>query len=102
MSSVLAVSEWATDQEATIRRSVGLEWKRMPCANTYSYVLERLDSQQVNAYLAAWFVRQMAQRPGEERDERHVHLARDSQNAQRHGGASLWGRASAAAPPAYL
>jgi hypothetical protein len=57
MSSVLAVSEWAKDQEAAIRASVGLEWKRMPCANTYSFVLARLDSQQVDAHLTAWFVR---------------------------------------------
>src|SRR5258708_6193472 len=60
MSSVLAVSEWAKDQEAAIRASVGLGWKRMPCANTYSYVLARLDSQEVNAHLAAWFVRHLA------------------------------------------
>src|SRR5258708_7871186 len=77
MSSVLAVSEWAKDQETAIRSSVGLRWKRMPCANTYSYVLERLNSQQVNAHLAAWFVRQMAQAAGEEPDDRHVHLAID-------------------------
>ncbi len=50
MSTVLAVSQWAKDQEKVIRRCVGLGWKRMPCANTYSYVLARLDSQQVNAH----------------------------------------------------
>jgi hypothetical protein len=32
----------------------------MPCTNTYSYALERLDSQQVNAALAAWFERKEA------------------------------------------
>src|SRR5436305_221267 len=58
MSSVLAVSEWAADQETMLRSRLGLRWKRMPCANTYHYVLARLDSQQVNAHLAAWFVRQ--------------------------------------------
>ena len=30
-----------------------LSWKRMLCANTYSYALARLGSQQVNAALAA-------------------------------------------------
>jgi hypothetical protein len=34
----------------------------MPCANTYSYALAQLDSQQVNLCLAAWFVRVQAQR----------------------------------------
>jgi DDE_Tnp_1-associated/Transposase DDE domain len=85
MSSILAVSEWAKDQEAAICSSVGLGWKRMPCANTYSYALERLDSQQVNAHLAAWFVRQMAQRPGEERDDRHAHLAIDGKTLKSTG-----------------
>jgi hypothetical protein len=85
MSSVLAVSEWAKDQETAIRTSVGLGWKRMPCANTYSYVLARLDSQQVNAHLAAWFVRQMTQAPGEERDDRHVHLAIDGKTLKSTG-----------------
>jgi len=85
MSSILAVSEWAKEQEAMICSSVGLGWKRVPCANTYSYVLQRLDSQQVNAHLAAWFVRQMAQRPGEERDDRHAHLAIDGKTLKSTG-----------------
>src|SRR5258708_32175968 len=55
MSSVLAVSQWAEDQETILRSGLGLCWKRMPCSNTYQYVLARLDSQQVNAWLAAWF-----------------------------------------------
>src|SRR5205823_3732847 len=62
-----------------------LPWKRMPCANTYSYALARLDSQQVNAALAAWCVRKEAEsRCGEEpsrlaaqASERAVHLAID-------------------------
>ncbi len=85
MSSVLAVSEWAKDQERVLRSGLGLGWKHMPCANTYSYVLARLDSQQVNAHLAAWFVRQTAKsRCGEEPSrlaggpsEQHVHVAID-------------------------
>jgi hypothetical protein len=85
MNSVLAVSEWAKDQEAAIRNGAGLRWKRMPCANTYSYVLAHLDSQLVNAHLAAWFVRQMAPTQAEERDERHVHLAIDGKTLKSTG-----------------
>jgi hypothetical protein len=73
------------DQEAFLRQGLQLSWKRMPCANTYSYALARLDSQQVNAILAAWCVRQEAEsRCGEEPSrlvaqpsERHGHLAVD-------------------------
>ena len=91
MSSVLAVSEWAKDQDMAIRTSVGLGWKRMPCANTYSYVLARLDSQQVNEHLAAWFVRQMTQQPRGEPGDQHTHLAIDgkalkSTGEQAYGG----------------
>lgn len=70
----------------------------MPCANTYSYALARLDSQQVNAALAAWCVRQEAEsRCGEEPSrlvaqpsERHVHLAVDGK-ALRGTGKQLYG-----------
>lgn len=85
MSSILAVSEWAKDQQTAICASVGLRWKRMPCANTYSYVLARLDSQQVNAHLAAWFVRQMAPAEAGKPDERHVHLAIDGKTLKSTG-----------------
>ena len=44
-----------------LREELQLSWKRMPCANTYSYALARLDSQQVNAALAAWCVRKEAE-----------------------------------------
>lgn len=85
MSSLLAVSQWAKDQEELLRSSLGLCWKRMPCANTYSYLLAHLDSQQVNAQLAAWFVRQTAKlrcgeepsRLGADPSEEHVHVAID-------------------------
>ncbi len=60
MQSLLGASEWIADQEALLRERLHLSWKRMPCANTYSYALERLDSQQVNAALAAWFERKEA------------------------------------------
>ncbi|EFH89365.1 hypothetical protein Krac_10915 [Ktedonobacter racemifer DSM 44963] len=91
MSSLLAASEWAKDQEKVIRANVNLSWKRMPCANTYSYVLARLDSQQVNAHLAAWFVRQMSHQREGEPDDQHVHLAIDgkalkSTGEQAYGG----------------
>lgn len=93
MSSVLAVSQWAKDQEKMIRKSVGIGWKRMPCANTYSYVLAHLESQQVNAHLAAWFVRQMAQHPAGASNDQHRHLAIDgkalkSTGEQAYGGDS--------------
>src|SRR5437763_2092629 len=85
MQSLLGASDWAQDQEAFLRKGLQLSWKRMPCANTYSYALERLDSQQVNATLAAWLVRKEAEnRCGEEpsrlvtqASQRHVHLAVD-------------------------
>jgi DDE_Tnp_1-associated/Transposase DDE domain len=91
MSSVLAVSQWAKDQEKIIRKSVGMSWKQMPCANTYSYALAHVDSQQVNAHLAAWFVRQMAQHPAGESPHQHTHLAIDgkalkSTGKQAYGG----------------
>lgn len=85
MSSVLAVSEWAKDQDMAIRTSVGLGWKRMPCANTSSYVLARLDSQQVNAHLAAWFVRRMTGQPRGERGDQQSHLAIDGKTLKSTG-----------------
>ena len=57
MKSVLGASEWIEDQATLLRAGLHLSWKRMPCANTYSYVLARLDSHKVNTVLAAWFVR---------------------------------------------
>src|SRR3989442_11328908 len=73
------------DQEAFLRERLQLSWKRMPCANTYSYALARLDSQQVNAALAAWCLRKEAEsrcagepsRLAGQASERHVHLAID-------------------------
>src|SRR5215471_6243165 len=67
MKSLLGASDWARDQHEWVRQHLQLSWKGMPCANTYKYALMRLDSQQVNALLAAWLVRQEAQsRCGEE------------------------------------
>src|SRR5437588_7204535 len=57
MQSLVGASDWVQDQEAFLREGLQLPWKRMPCAHTYSYALARLDSQQVNAALTAWFVR---------------------------------------------
>ena len=37
MQSLLGASEWIADQEALLRKGLHLSWKRMPCANTYSY-----------------------------------------------------------------
>jgi hypothetical protein len=85
MRSLLGASEWIKHQEELLREELDPTWKRMPCANTYSYALARLDSQQVNAQLAPWFVRQStaqrcAEEPhrlGQEQPEQHVHLAID-------------------------
>lgn len=85
MSSILGVSEWAKDQQERLREGLGLSWKQMPCANTYSYALERLESQEVNEHLAAWLVRKEAEsRCGDEpsrlaaqRKDQPVHLAVD-------------------------
>ncbi len=85
MQSLLGASDWIRDQEALLREGLQLSWKRMPCANTYSYALARLDSQEVNAALAAWCVRkEAASRCGEEPSrlvaqpsERTVQLAID-------------------------
>lgn len=98
MQSLLGASDWIQDQEALLREGLQLSWKRMPCANTYSYALARLDSQQVNAALAAWFVRQEAEnRCGEEPSrlavqpsQRHVHLAVDGK-ALKGTGKQLYG-----------
>ena len=85
MQSLLGASDWVRDQAKLLREGLQLTWPRMPCANTYSYALARLDSQQVNVALAAWLVRQEAQsRCGEEpsrlvaqSSERQVHVAVD-------------------------
>jgi predicted transposase YbfD/YdcC len=98
MQSLLGASDWAQDQEAFLREELHLSWKRMPCANTYSYALERLDSQEVNAALAAWGVRKEAEsRCGEEpsrlvaqSSQRAVHLAIDGK-ALRGTGKQLYG-----------
>src|SRR2546421_123737 len=98
MQSLQGASDWIQDQEAFLREGLQLSWKRMPCANTYSYALARLDSQQVNAALAAWFVRQEAEsrygnepsRLAAQSSERHVHLAVDGK-ALRGTGKQLYG-----------
>jgi len=73
MRSLLGASEWIEHQAALLCEELDLPWKRMPCTNTYSYALARLDSQQVNAQLAAWFVRQ----------------ARENQSAHEAGGKAV-------------
>jgi hypothetical protein len=44
MKSLLGASEWIEHQEGLLREVLHLPWKRMPCANTYSYALAHLDS----------------------------------------------------------
>ncbi len=85
MTSLLGASDWIADQHERLCEHLHLSWKRRPCANTYKYVLARLDSQQVNAALAAWLVRREAQsrcgrepsRLVEQASQRSVHLAID-------------------------
>lgn len=102
MQSLLGASQWIQDQQAFLCARLRLSWKRMPCANTYSYALALLDSQRVNALLAAWCVRQeAASRCGEEPSrlvmqpsEQHVHLAIDGKalrgtGKQAYGGEEL-------------
>jgi len=43
MQSLSGASDWVQDQGALLREGLQLPWKRMPCANTYSYALARLD-----------------------------------------------------------
>src|SRR5438477_7308287 len=61
MQSLVGASDWVQDQKTLLCEGLHLPWKRMPCANTYSYALARLDSQEVNAALAAWFMRKAAE-----------------------------------------
>ncbi len=85
MKSVLGASDWIADQQERLCERLHLSWKRMPCANTYTYALAHLDSQQVNAHIAAWLVRCEAQsRCGEEpsrlvvqEGQQGIHLAID-------------------------
>ena len=37
MKSLLGASDWTKDQKQLLRQGLQLSWKRMPCANTYSY-----------------------------------------------------------------
>jgi predicted transposase YbfD/YdcC len=85
MQSLKGASDWVQDQEALLREGLQLPWKRMPCANTYSYALARLESQKVNTALAAWCVRKEAEgrcagepsRLAAQASEHAVHLAID-------------------------
>jgi predicted transposase YbfD/YdcC len=98
MQSLLGASDWVRDQACFLRKGLQLSWKRMPCANTYSDALARLDSQEINTALAAWFERKEAEsrcdqepsRLGAQQSERHVHLAVDGK-ALRGTGKQLYG-----------
>ena len=83
--NMLAVSEWAKDREEWLRTSLGLNWKCLPCTNTYRNVLAGLDSQQVNAHFASWFVRQVTQQREGKSSEEHVHLAIDGKTLKSTG-----------------
>ena len=98
MQSLQGASDWNADQEALLREGLQLSWKRMPCANTYSSALARLDSQHVNEALAAWCVRKEAEsRCGEDpsrlamqASEQHENVAIDGK-ALRGTGKQLYG-----------
>lgn len=95
MKSVLGASEWIGHQEAMLREALALPWKRMPCPNTYRYVLASLDSQQVNAAFAAWCVRATTQPRTQEvltqsTSSRHEHLAIDGK-ALKGTGSQVYG-----------
>jgi predicted transposase YbfD/YdcC len=98
MKSLSGASDWIQDQEVLLCEGLHLTWKRMPCANTYSYALARLDSQQVNAALAAWCVCKEAEsRCGKEPSrlvaqdsQQSVHLAIDGK-ALKGTGKQLYG-----------
>lgn len=85
MKSLLGASDWGRDQAERLREHLKLSWKQMPCANTYKYALERLDSQQINEQFGAWFVRKEAEkrcgsepsRLAAQSDQQAVHLAID-------------------------
>jgi len=92
--------DWVKDQQELLREELQLSWKRMPCANTYSYALARLDSQQVNAALAAWFVRKAGREPLRKGTKLFSGTAKRAarasgggwQSLERHWQAGLWGR----------
>ena len=85
MQSLKGASDWIADQGSFLREGLQLTWERMPCANTYSYALARLDSQRVNEALAAWCVRNEAEsrcggepsRLAAQASERQDHVAID-------------------------
>ena len=78
-TSLLGASEWIRLRADSLCEALHLSWKHMPCANTYRYALERLDSRQVNALVAAWFVRHEAQRRCDEEPSRLVAQAEHRQ-----------------------
>lgn len=98
MQSLQGASDWIADQEALLREGLQLSWKRMPCANTYSYALARLDSQHVNEALAAWCARKEAEsrcggepsRLAMQASEQHDHVAIDGK-ALRGTGKQIYG-----------
>ena len=86
--SLLGASDWIRLRADDLRDALHLSWKQMPCANTYRYALERLNSQHVNALVAAWFVRQEAQRRCGDEPSRLV-----SQSGHQHGQLAIDGKA---------
>lgn len=66
-TSLKGATEWVRLRGETLASSFGLKHKRMPCQMTYKRILEIVDVQLLNEYLATFFIRWEAQqRCGEE------------------------------------
>ncbi len=86
MRTPAAIAEWVRHRAVQLKKL--LSWKRagFPCASTYSNVLRRLDSQQLNQVLADLLTRAEASKRcgeepsrlvGDEKAQKHEHLALD-------------------------
>lgn len=82
-TSLSGVTEWVRHRATIVAKHFGLRRKSMPCQMTYSNVLSRIDSHQLDAILASFFQRWQAQQrcegepsrlrtPQGQADHRHV------------------------------
>ena len=110
MKSILGASDWVKDQQALLRQRLQLPWKHMPCANTYSYALARLD-RKPGQYHSGSLVRAPAGRKpvrgGTEPINGTAKPAARSprrgwQSLERHRQAAVWGRGAAEAGAACV
>jgi predicted transposase YbfD/YdcC len=77
--TVRGIAEWVRLRAAWVRAQLPLKDERLPCANTYQYVCDHVDVDELNQYLGEWFdVRSMpVERQGE---AAVVHLAVDGKS----------------------